>query len=107
LNGPVAWPGLPPAARLPAAGTPARPKNCKCHIFGIRCPGSHRAFGAPAPGMITNLSSGGDSMKKLLAAIFAGMFALTTASVVVAAEKKEDTKKDSKKKDEKKKAEKK
>lgn len=41
-------------------------------------------------------------MKKLLAAIFAGMFALTTASVVIAAEKK-DEKKTEKKKDEKKK----
>jgi Spy/CpxP family protein refolding chaperone len=46
-------------------------------------------------------------MKKLLAAIFAGMFALTTASAVIAADKKEDTKQDSKKKDSKKKDDKK
>lgn len=39
-------------------------------------------------------------MKKLLAAIFAGMFALTTASVVIAAEaKKADEKKSEKAKD--------
>jgi hypothetical protein len=66
------------------------------------------SFRRPWPsGTIANSSSGGDKMKKLLAAIFAGMFALTTASAVIAADKKEDTKKDSKKKDSKKKDDKK
>jgi hypothetical protein len=51
------------------------------------------------PGLIANLLSGGNKMKKLFAAIFAGMFALTMATSVVAAEKKSDEKKtDGKKK---------
>ena len=50
------------------------------------------------------INKGGNAMKKLLAAIITGMFALTSVSVAIAAEKK-DEKKMEKKKDSKKKKE--
>jgi hypothetical protein len=55
------------------------------------------------------INKGGSEMKKLLAAIITGMFALTSVSVAIAAEKKDEKKmekkNDSKKKNSKKKKE--
>jgi ribosomal protein L12E/L44/L45/RPP1/RPP2 len=44
---------------------------------------------------------GGSTMKKLLAALVAGAFALTSASAVIAAEKKDEKKMDKKKEEKK------
>jgi hypothetical protein len=55
--------------------------------------------------MSINHFQGGSTMKKLLAVLMAGAFALTSASAVIAAEKKDEKKMDKKmdKKDDKKK----
>jgi Ni/Co efflux regulator RcnB len=68
-----------------------------------------RASGSRRPETVNNYPSGGDAMKKLLAAIVAGMFALTSVSAAIAADKKEEKKEmkkaDAKKTDGKKKSE--